>query len=150
MPSVRRASRFLIMRTPSRRPTSASLDRRSAAKLSATRFPAHVEGHEHLRGAGGASAQRTHERSGARTWNRGRSRDGDGRRRRRQLPAAHVGLHRERLGAGGAPRASLGERRVLIVVSWLVATLLYRLWLTEVIDLQTTAGILAGLLALAL
>jgi membrane protein len=44
--------------------------------------------------------------------------------------------------------ASTGS--VLIVVCWLVATLLYKLWLTEMIDLQTTTGILAGLLALAL
>ena len=44
--------------------------------------------------------------------------------------------------------ASAGS--VLIVVCWLVATVLYKLWLTDVIDLQTTTGILAGLLALAL
>jgi membrane protein len=44
--------------------------------------------------------------------------------------------------------ASAGS--LLIVVSWLVATMLYKLWLTEVIDLRTTTGILAGLLALAL
>lgn len=44
--------------------------------------------------------------------------------------------------------ASVGS--VLIVVSWLVATVLYKLWLTDVIDLKTTTGILAGLLALAL
>jgi membrane protein len=48
-----------------------------------------------------------------------------------------------------APRwASAGS--VLIVVSWIVATVLYKLWLTEAIDLRTTTGILAGLLALAL
>jgi membrane protein len=44
--------------------------------------------------------------------------------------------------------ASAGS--ILIVVSWLVATVLYKLWLTDVIDLKTTTGILAGLLALAL
>src|SRR5262249_22968530 len=44
--------------------------------------------------------------------------------------------------------ASVGS--VVIVASWLVATVLYKLWLTEVIDLTSTTGILAGLLALAL
>jgi uncharacterized BrkB/YihY/UPF0761 family membrane protein len=48
-----------------------------------------------------------------------------------------------------APRwASAGS--VLIVGFWIVATVLYKLWLTDVIDLRTTTGILAGLLALAL
>lgn len=47
-----------------------------------------------------------------------------------------------------APRwASAGS--LLVVVTWIVATLLYKLWLTDVIDLKTPTGILAGLLALA-
>lgn len=47
-----------------------------------------------------------------------------------------------------APRwASAGS--VLIVVTWIVATLLYKVWLTDVIDLKKPTGILAGLLALA-
>jgi len=44
--------------------------------------------------------------------------------------------------------ASAGS--VLIVASWLLATVLYKLWLTDVIDLTSTTGILAGLLALGL
>ena len=43
--------------------------------------------------------------------------------------------------------ASAGS--VLIVVTWIVATLLYKVWLTDVIDLKKPTGILAGLLALA-
>ena len=47
-----------------------------------------------------------------------------------------------------APRwASAGS--VLVVVSWIVTTVLFKLWLTNVIDLKTPTGILAGLLALA-
>jgi membrane protein len=48
-----------------------------------------------------------------------------------------------------APRwASAGS--VLVVVTWIVATLLFKLWITNVIDLKTPTGILAGLLALAI
>jgi membrane protein len=47
-----------------------------------------------------------------------------------------------------APRwASAGS--LLVVVTWIVATLLYKLWLTDLVDLKTPTGILAGLLALA-
>lgn len=47
-----------------------------------------------------------------------------------------------------APRwASAGS--VLIVVTWIVATLLFKIWLTDVVDLKTPTGILGGLLALA-
>lgn len=47
-----------------------------------------------------------------------------------------------------APRwASAGS--VLVVVAWIVATLLFKLWITDVIDLKRPIGILAGLLALA-
>jgi membrane protein len=38
---------------------------------------------------------------------------------------------------------------ILVVVSWIVATLLFKLWVTDVIDLKTPTGVLAGLLALA-
>jgi membrane protein len=44
--------------------------------------------------------------------------------------------------------ASAGS--LLVVGTWIVASVLYKLWLTEVIDLQSPTGILAGLLALAL
>lgn len=43
--------------------------------------------------------------------------------------------------------ASVGS--VLVVVSWIVASLLFKLWVTDVIDLKTPTGVLAGLLALA-
>lgn len=47
-----------------------------------------------------------------------------------------------------APRwASAGS--LLVVVTWIVATVLFKLWLTSVIDLKSPTGILAGLLALA-
>lgn len=47
-----------------------------------------------------------------------------------------------------APRwASVGS--ALVVFSWIVATLLFRLWLTNVVNLTTPTGVLAGLLALA-
>jgi len=47
-----------------------------------------------------------------------------------------------------APRwASAGS--VLIVITWIVATLLYKVWLTDLVDLKKPTGILAGLLALA-
>jgi membrane protein len=47
-----------------------------------------------------------------------------------------------------APRwASAGS--LLVVVTWIVATVLFKLWLTSVIDLESPTGILAGLLALA-
>jgi membrane protein len=47
-----------------------------------------------------------------------------------------------------APRwASAGS--VLVVVTWIVATLLFKLWVTNVIDLKKPTGMLAGLLALA-
>jgi membrane protein len=47
-----------------------------------------------------------------------------------------------------APRwASAGS--ILIVIVWIIATLLFRLWITDVIDLKTPTGALGGLLALA-
>jgi membrane protein len=47
-----------------------------------------------------------------------------------------------------APRwASAGS--ALIVCTWLVATVLFKLWITDVIDLKTPTGALGGLLALA-
>jgi membrane protein len=47
-----------------------------------------------------------------------------------------------------APRwASAGS--VLIVCTWVVATILFKLWITDVIDLKTPTGALGGLLALA-
>jgi membrane protein len=47
-----------------------------------------------------------------------------------------------------APRwASAGS--ILIVCTWIVATVLFKLWITDVIDLKTPTGALGGLLALA-
>lgn len=47
-----------------------------------------------------------------------------------------------------APRwASAGS--FLVVVTWIVATLVFKLWLTDVVDLKKPTGILAGVLALA-
>jgi len=48
-----------------------------------------------------------------------------------------------------APRwASAGS--LLVVVTWIVATLLFKVWLTSVVDLKSPTGILAGMLALAI
>src|SRR5947209_11321745 len=37
---------------------------------------------------------------------------------------------------------------LLVVVSWIVASLLFRVWMTDVVDFKTPAGSLAGLLAM--